>query len=138
MNPVRAFAPPCGEKIVVNRSIPRGRAFYKRRCEMSKGNCEQIAGRIIGINFEEQAIDIRPYKRPAEIGIVGEPIRLYARNALFKHLVKITKIVWSEYQQETGGHFYIQGRALLHFDSPSRLDIMKAFGEVKYSPEHPK
>jgi hypothetical protein len=26
----------------------------------------------------------------------------------------------------------------VHFDLPSRLDIVRAFGTVKYSPEHPK
>jgi hypothetical protein len=104
---------------------------------MSKGNCEQIAGRIIGINFEEQAVDVRPYKGLPE-GIIGEPIRFYANNALFRDLAQIAESAWTEAQLGAEGRFYIQGRVLLHFDLPSRLDMARAFGAVRYSPEHPK
>jgi hypothetical protein len=104
---------------------------------MSKGNCEQVTGRIIGINFEEQAIDVRPYKGLPD-GIAGEPIRFYTNNALFRDLVQIVESVWSEARLGAEGRFHIQGRVLLHFDLPSRLDIVRAFGTVKYSPEHPK
>jgi hypothetical protein len=104
---------------------------------MSKGNCEQITGRIIGISFEEHAIDVRPYKGLPE-GVAGEPVRFYTNNALFRDLVQLAESAWSEARLGAEGRFYIQGRVLLHFDLPSRLDIAQAFGAVKYSPENKK
>jgi hypothetical protein len=109
----------------------------ERRRGMSKGNREQITGRITGINFEEQAIDVRPYKGFPE-GIAGEPVRFYTNSALFGDLVQIAESAWSEARLGAEGRFYIQGRVLLHFDLPSRLDIARAFGAVKYSPENRK
>jgi hypothetical protein len=105
---------------------------------VSKGTCKQIAGRIIGITFAEQAIDIRPFDGLPAKGIFTEPVRFYANDALFRDLVQIAASAWSEFQVGAEGHFYIQGRVLLHFELPSRLDIAHAFGEVKYSPESPK
>jgi hypothetical protein len=40
--------------------------------------------------------------------------------------------------KETTGTFYIQGKVLLCFDMSFRLDIVRAFGAVKYSPENSK
>jgi hypothetical protein len=102
---------------------------------MSKGTCKQITGRIIGINFEEKAIDVRPYKRLSD-GIMGEPIRFYANNALFRDLVYIAKSAWSETKTGPEGRFCIQGKVLFHFDLPSRLDKAQASDAVKDSPEH--
>jgi hypothetical protein len=99
---------------------------------MSKGTCKQIAGRLIGINFEEQAIDVRPYKSLPE-GIGGEPLRFYTNDALFRDLVQIAEAAWSEARLGVEGRFHIQGRVLFHFDLPSRREIAQAFGAVKYS-----
>jgi hypothetical protein len=105
---------------------------------MSKGTCKQIAGRIIGINFEEQAIDIRPFEGLPAKGILSGPIRFYVNDALFRDLIPLVESAWSGAQICAEGHFYIQGRVLLHFDLPRRLDIVKSFCAVKYSPEHPE
>jgi hypothetical protein len=103
----------------------------------SKGTCKQIAGRITGIAFEEQAIDIRLFDRLPTKGILTEPARFYANDSLFRDLVQIAASAWSKFPAGAEGHFYIQGRVLLHFELPSRLDMARAFGEVKYSPENP-
>jgi hypothetical protein len=105
---------------------------------MSKGTCKQIAGRITGINFEEQAIDVRPFEGLPAKGILTEPIRFYVNDALFRDLIPIIESAWSRTQICAEGRFYIQGRVLLHFDLPSRLDSAMAFRTVKYSSEHPK
>jgi hypothetical protein len=107
---------------------------------MSKGTCEQIAGRIIGINFEEQAIDIRPIEGFPVKRILKEPVRFYANEPLFRDLVKRTKSYWSKFQECTEGHFEVRGRILLDFDPPSGLDIARALaaGGTKYPLENPK
>jgi hypothetical protein len=102
---------------------------------MSKGTCKKIAGRIIGINFEEQAIDIRPFEGFPAKGILVGPIRLYVNDALFRDLIPIIESAWSRVQIGAEGHFYIQGRILLHFDFPSRLDSARAFDAIKL-PDH--
>jgi hypothetical protein len=104
---------------------------------MSKGNSKKINGRIIDVNFEKQALKIRPFKgRPAE-GITGKPIRLYANDALFRDLVGITESAWLDAQTSSEGIFYVQGKVLMHFELPSRLDSVKAFDAVKYQ-ERPR
>jgi hypothetical protein len=96
---------------------------------MSKGTCKQIAGRIIGINFEEQAIEIRPFDGHPAKGILTEPIRFYVNDALFRDLLAITASTWPRKKICADGRFCIQGRVLFHFDLPPRLDITRAFGE---------
>jgi hypothetical protein len=93
----------------------------------------KLTGRVVGINAAEQSFLLESSEK-------SNRLRVYADDKTFKKLNHSFQSVWFNEAKgkELTGIFYIQGRVLLHFDLSPWLDIMRAFGAVKYSPENRK
>jgi hypothetical protein len=95
----------------------------------------KLAGRVVSVNAADQSVLIESTESPNRF-------RVYANNKLFKRIDHTLARSWFNggKSREITGTFCIQGRVLLHFvlPFPSRLDIARAFGAVRYSPECPK
>ena len=94
---------------------------------MSNGTSKKATGRIVGINFEEQALDISFFEGLPAKDILTKSTRLYVNDALFRNLVKIICSSWSNAKICVEGCFYTQGKVLMHYECPSRLDSVQAF-----------
>jgi hypothetical protein len=95
----------------------------------------KLTGRVVSVNAADQSVLIESTEK-------SNRLRVYAGSKAFKRLNRSVQSAWfnGAKGKELTGTFYIQGRVLMGctFNPPSLLDIARAFGAVKYSPEHPK
>jgi hypothetical protein len=95
----------------------------------------KLAGRVVSANAADQSVLIESTESTNRL-------RVYADSKAFQRLNN--SLLSVQFKGVKGkkltGTFYIQGRVLMGctFNPPSLLDIARAFGAVKYSPEHPK
>jgi hypothetical protein len=93
----------------------------------------KLTGRVVNINAADQSFLIESMEK-------SNRLRVYADDKMFKKLNRSFQSTWfnGTKGREPAGIFHIQGRVLFRFDLPSRLDVVRALGALKYSLENRK
>jgi hypothetical protein len=93
----------------------------------------KLTGRVVSVNAAEQSFLIESIEK-------SNRLRVYADDKTFKKLNRTFQSAGfnGARGKEPAGIFHIQGRVLIYFNLPSWLDVVRAFGALKYSPENRK